>query len=101
MADLSYAREASEYVIAADLPDSQKEAALRAYLAAAESGDRRIKEAVMAVLWPGERQGRFVGPIFEWGHETTPTLAEVEEIADEIVAASQPPVALREEERRQ
>jgi hypothetical protein len=56
----------------------------RAYRAACRS--RRIR-AVLDVLAP-----RFDGkgpriPIFEWGHETTPTAAEMIQLAEELLSA--------------
>ena len=66
-----------------------KQAYVAGHMAAAESCDQRIKKAVLAVLWPEDNA------IFEWGGETTPTFAEIEELADEIVATS------RQEESKQ
>jgi hypothetical protein len=51
----------------------------------------RLVQAVFNVLAPevdyGPPVGRKTSPIFEWGHETTPTDDEVRELAGQIVDA--------------
>lgn len=47
--------------------------------------ERDAVEAVLDILAPRESWGRC--PIFEWGHETTPTEAQMLELAIDIVAA--------------
>lgn len=47
--------------------------------------DEAATEAVLDILAPKQSWGR--SPIFEWGHETTPTEREMRELAAEIVTA--------------
>lgn len=47
----------------------------------------RIIKAVLDVLYPPHATGGKRIPIFEWGHEETPTADEMQKLAEEIADA--------------
>lgn len=51
------------------------------------AGDDAAVQVVIDQLAPNMAGLQRRVPIFEWGHETTPTPSEVEDLAREIVAA--------------